>query len=350
MDVSVASEVETWWQCPVGHEWRESVRSRTAPREWKHGDLAACPLCLGARRQAVYDCGHPTTVRTGHLDPTYECPTCVHHKLRASKQRWDLLLQARTDYEPTRPEIDTRLDALDFPRSMPAALAVEWRRHARRRIGYAMIQEFGYGDLGAAGAVDEALRTLNEKGDQQPDADRLRAALEAGEPIEIYERRFWTQGVVHVMDLPMARKISTRSVGDRMDQSIRAILSSRINRRRPRWLEGTAAMTSLITDLVVAWGEADEDGPWRGHRELTPPFIPSDGRMCGKVDIVLTRPETADIVVEIDSTHNLRSLEKLQFAASAGATAIWIRWHSGAPRSMSDIHVIDLIDLTRAES
>lgn len=75
--------------------------------------------------------------------------------------------------------------------------------------------------------------------------------------------------------------------------------------------------------------------------------MPTTGSLCGQIDVVLTQAGSQDLVVEIDSAHNSRSMEKLRFAYTAGATAIWIRWHSGAVRKVRGVHVIDLLDQTR---
>jgi hypothetical protein len=63
--------------------------------------------------------------------------------------------------------------------------------------------------------------------------------------------------------------------------------------------------------------------------------------------VVLTRPGSRDMVVEIDSTNKDRSMEKLRFAHLAGATAVWIRWRQGAVRKVPGVHVIDLVADTR---
>ncbi|SMD27177.1 hypothetical protein SAMN05661093_10774 [Kibdelosporangium aridum] len=78
-----------------------------------------------------------------------------------------------------------------------------------------------------------------------------------------------------------------------------------------------------------------------------PPFIPTTGTLCGQLDMVLTRTGSPDLVVEIDSAHQSRSMEKLQFAHAAGATATWIRWNYGTARKIPGIHVIDLISQTK---
>ncbi|MFC7614275.1 hypothetical protein ACFQV2_12805 [Actinokineospora soli] len=69
--------------------------------------------------------------------------------------------------------------------------------------------------------------------------------------------------------------------------------------------------------------------------------------MSGRVDVVLTRLGSPDLVVEIDSAHKPRSMEKLQFAYAAGATAVWVRWREGTVRKIPGVHVIDLVNQTR---
>ncbi len=95
--------------------------------------------------------------------------------------------------------------------------------------------------------------------------------------------------------------------------------------------------------MVARWRSFSK----RSFAELTPPFIPAGGSLCGSIDVVLTREGSPDLVVEIDSEHQPRSMEKLQFAHAAGATAVWIRWNYGAVRKVPGVHVIDLLDQTK---
>ncbi|MDQ7806029.1 hypothetical protein Q5425_19995 [Amycolatopsis sp. A133] len=58
--------------------------------------------------------------------------------------------------------------------------------------------------------------------------------------------------------------------------------------------------------------------------------------------MVITPPRGADLVIEIDSAHNPRSVEKLQYAHAAGAVSIWSRWRAGPLQEVPGVTTIDL--------
>jgi hypothetical protein len=345
--ISVASDVEVWWRCLAGHEWAEAVRDRAAPRKWKRGSIAACGLCLGHHALQICACGNQRLVKATVPSSDYECSSCVRARHTAQREHERLREAARTSYGATRENSDVLLNAL-VPARLPAALAVEWRRAVGRGLRDAMVDELGYGELGVVGAIDAALRGIQDEGDLLAGVDELRAAYAAGEPIRFMDRTFWTQGVMHVLGLDCGdRPRRDREAVASLEQWVRAGVGGVVNRRRPPGTYSTADLTRVITDLVGQWGRHDETGPWRGFFELVPPFIPTTGFRCGHVDVVLTRAGSPDLVVEIDSAHHGRSMQKLQFAHAAGATAVWIRWNIGAVRKVPGVHVIDLLGLTR---
>jgi hypothetical protein len=194
--------------------------------------------------------------------------------------------------------------------------------------------------------INQALRQIQDEGDLLPTIDELQAAHAAGEPIEFMDKTFWTHGVLYALGADVMDAPSDRATAASLEHWVRAGVGGVVN-GRPAGGYNTADITQVITDLVQEWGQHDQTGPWRSHLEVAPPFIVSTGALCGRFDVLLTRTGTPDVVVEIDSQHRSRSMEKLRFAHTAGATAVWIRWHSGALRNVPGIYVIDLLDLTK---
>ncbi|WIX76894.1 hypothetical protein QRX50_36540 [Amycolatopsis carbonis] len=108
----------------------------------------------------------------------------------------------------------------------------------------------------------------------------------------------------------------------------------------------TKTITRILTGLVLDWADAQprkfRHKRWIGYRELTIPITPGGAIRYGRLDVVVTRPGPPDLVIEIDSTNNPRSVEKLQFAHAAGAVPVWIRWGSGARHEPPGVTTIDL--------
>jgi hypothetical protein len=339
--ISVASSVEVCWVCPAGHEWTESVRDRVASRKWKRGRVEACGLCVGFHVLESCACGNQRMVKASPPPSGYECWSCARAKRAAQEEQRRLREQARTGYDPSYAETDAMLDLI-VPARLPPALEVQWRLEVRTRVHSAMVNERGYGEYGTVGAIDEALSRIQDEGDLLPTTEQLLAAHTQGEPIQFMRRTFWTQGVLHVLGIDVPGR--SRDRGN--VASLRRWVRTGVERRARAGHYQTAEMTQFITSLVQQWGE-QERRPWRSFVELTPPFIPTDGEMCGAIDMILTRPRSLDLVIEIDAAHNPRSLEKLQFADTAGATAVWIRWHDGSVRHSPEIHIIDLVNQTK---
>lgn len=348
--VSVASDLEVWWLCPAGHEWIEPVRDRAAPRKWKHGDIAACGACVGFHALQHCACGRDSRlIRTGCLSIPHECMRCATARLREQRlqrERWEAREAARTDYVPDLAEANMLLDGI-VPAGLPPVLVIEWRRAFRTVLLSGMEQEHGYGSLSTPGAIKDALRRIQDQGNALPAPEALNAAYTAGEPISCLGRQFWTHGVLHVLQIPTPGLPSDHTSATSLERAVRAGLCQ--IRVEPHLTGGhtTAALTRVITDLVEQWGTGDDTGTWNSYFEVVPPFIPSTGSLCGHLDVVLTRPGSRDLVVEIDSTNKDRSMEKLLFAHRAGATAIWIRWRSGTVRHVPGVYVIDLVAETR---
>ncbi|MFE7504365.1 hypothetical protein [Promicromonospora sp. NPDC057488] len=94
----------------------------------------------------------------------------------------------------------------------------------------------------------------------------------------------------------------------------------------------TSQVTARLTGAVRDW--ADANG-WLSRAEV-PLLVPDDvtnvSRRRGLYDLVIERPGTIDLVVEIDRANKRWSAEKLGLAAAQGMEAVWIRW-SGEPPS-----------------
>lgn len=347
--ISVASDVLVWWGCPDGHAWMERVRDRAALRKWKRGDVAACGVCVGVHALEVCACGRGRLIRATVSPSAYECLVCSRARRQELRERWEEQRRreaARTDYVADFDEGEALLGSI-APAHLPSALLAEWRRAVRGYLHGGMVNERGYGELSTSGAIEAALRRIQDMGDLAPAVEELRAAHAAGEPIRFMGRTFWTQGVVHVLEFGAPRWPRDVVAAASLERWVRAGLRRVINHQRPAASYSTAALTRVITDLVEHWGHNDPTGAWRSFFELVPPFIPSSGSLCGQMDVVLTRAGSPDLVVEIDSAHRVRSMEKLCFAQAAGATAVWIRWHRGATRTVPGVHVIDLVAQTK---
>ncbi|GAA4410195.1 hypothetical protein GCM10023148_01320 [Actinokineospora soli] len=342
LTISSASDLEVWWICAAGHEWSEQVRSRTAPRRWKGDDVAACGLCTGFHVLVACACGKQRLAKAAEAGVSYECVQCWSAKER-ERARWARRrARARTDFNPTLAECDELARSI-APTHLPPVLTTEWCRAVVPRLYEALLNERGYGKYNTLGAVEDTLRRLKEEGDLLPAIEQLRAAHAAGEPIEFMRRRFWTQGVLHVLGLADEQPPDNQSALS-LHRWLRRELGQVLI---PTSRYSTSDVTSILTGLVLRWGLHDKTGPWRGFLELVPPFIPTNGYMSGRVDVVLTRLGSPDLVVEIDSAHKPRSMEKLQFAYAAGATAVWVRWREGTVRKIPGVHVIDLVNQTR---
>ena len=87
-----ASGYKAWWRCPQGHEWQQTVNSRTSLPEYKRGDPAACPECSRPEdEQRIahrYPCGHTVTVMRRAAAQGYEqCYDCRLNHPRPTAKR-----------------------------------------------------------------------------------------------------------------------------------------------------------------------------------------------------------------------------------------------------------------------
>jgi hypothetical protein len=262
--VSVASDVQVWWVCPAGHEWIERVRHRAASRRWKQNDIAACGVCVGYHALQCCPCGQDNRLtRASKAAMAYKCLSCTRGCWRAQcDARWReqrLREAARTDYVPDWAEADALLDDI-VPAGLPPVLVVEWRRVYRNHVLLGMVNERGYGKLGTLGAIDSALLRIKElSGDSLPAAETLYVAHAAGQPVDIFGRRYWARGVLHVLRLPAVRLPRDRTSPASLERAVRAGLRQVATRGKPAGDYATAALTRILTDLVMRWGSQRRD-------------------------------------------------------------------------------------------
>jgi hypothetical protein len=111
----------------------------------------------------------------------------------------------------------------------------------------------------------------------------------------------------------------------------------------------TDAITARITQEVVSWAVARG---WAVRAEARMLFPRSPVALqSGFVDVLVRRPyPDPHIAIEIDSTDKSWSLAKLQYAASHGMHAIWVRWGDDAWAGVhSDVDVIQLMARRRPD-
>ena len=111
-------------------------------------------------------------------------------------------------------------------------------------------------------------------------------------------------------------------------------------------LERVPDQTSWLTASLREW--AHELG-WSPFREIRLPLA-GDERESGRLDLVIFRPAMPELVIELDSKNDPRSVAKLERARDLGALAVWIRWNAGGTREIPGVHVLDLTRLVRADA
>lgn len=66
--INASSPQKVLWRCAVGHEFTESVHTRTSLQRWKSGKIEACPWCLGHRYLVKFRCGHTREYRASSAE------------------------------------------------------------------------------------------------------------------------------------------------------------------------------------------------------------------------------------------------------------------------------------------
>lgn len=346
-----------WWRCGAGHEWQDIVHTRTLLPAWKRGDVAACKVCVGYHVIVAFDCGHTTDVRAEFAEPHRGCPTC--RKARGDRieaewveQRAANSVAAKKTYAECEDRARALLDDLPVP-DVPAALLFEWRRTALHEIRSAIVKEERFDKTGMVGTTLAQQRRRLAAG-LVPSVEELRATVAACEPVRILDKGHWPAGWLHLLCRQQAEvsgnDVSEELLVNELTAALAAEVIALTKEYGPGRLRVTDA-TKFLTAAVRRWAE-DRESKWRSHRwiayrELSLPVTPGGSARFGRLDLTVMRPDGPDLVVEIDSTHNAQTVEKLGFVRDAGAVAIWVRWNAGRVEAPDGIHVIDLIEATR---
>uniref|UniRef100_UPI003F491FFB zinc-ribbon domain-containing protein n=1 Tax=Amycolatopsis sp. CA-096443 TaxID=3239919 RepID=UPI003F491FFB len=330
-NTSAKNSLRAYWRCPAGHVWCETVAARTGMPAWKQGDRAACRVCVGHSVPTKFTCGHTVLMEARFSRPDRTCPACQRATwAEIEKQRDAQRERARVTHAGTGDEARELLADIEIPESAPAPLVIDWRREALTLIRRAMVAEREFGKTGATGtAKRQATQALTAL---PPAEEQLRAAVDAGNPVVVLGKAHWPYGWLHLLGHETAVPAEEPETVDFLHAWLQHGL---VRGGRDRLASSdTKSGTRILTGLVLDWADAQpykfRHHRWVGYRELTIPITPGGSTRYGRLDIVITRPGKPDLVIEIDSTHNPRSVEKLQFAHAAGAVPIWIRWQAGS--------------------
>ncbi|GAA1027201.1 hypothetical protein GCM10009565_48270 [Amycolatopsis albidoflavus] len=251
--------------------------------------------------------------------------------------------KARAASAATGDEARELLAGIDIPESVPAPLVAGWRSVALTLIRRAMVAERAFGKTGAVGTAKKHAGQL--LAGLPPGEAELRAAVDAREPVKILGKAHWPHGSLRVLGHDSEPPAEDPAAVAALRTWLRQALAG-TDLKADAESHSTAAVTGLLTGLVRDWADAQprtfRHNRWIGYRELTVPVTPGGARRYGRLDVVVNRPGRPDLVIEIDSAHNPRSVEKLLFARDAGAVPIWIRWLGGSLHEHPDITVIDL--------
>lgn len=341
-NTSAKNSLRAYWRCPAGHVWCETVAVRTGTPAWKRGDRAACRVCVGHSVPTKFTCGHTALVEARFSRPDRACPGCRRTaRAEIENQRDAQREKARATDAGSGDEARELLAGIEIPESVPAPLVIDWRNAALMLIRRAMVAEREFGKNGAVGTARRRATQLLTA--LPPAEEQLRAAVDARNPIVVLGKAHWPYGWLRLLGHETAPPAQEPETVD----ALRTWLQHWLPQGNPSRSLGadTKSGTAILTRRVLDWADAQprkfRHHRWVGYRELTIPITPGGSTRYGRLDIVITRPYDPDLVIEIDSAHNPRSVEKLQFAHAAGAVPIWIRWHSG-PLHDTGVPTIDL--------
>lgn len=227
-------------------------------------------------------------------------------------------------------------------------MTADWRSAALTMIRRAIVAEREFGKTGAVGtAKRQAAQLLTEL---PPGEEVLRAAVDARSPAMLLGKAHWAPGWLRALGHDTPPPVEDPTAVESLRAWLRRELAG-VDLKTTAADRGTKNVTRSLTGTVLDWADAQprkfRHHRWLGYRELTVPVTPGGSVRYGRFDIVVNRPQQADLVIEIDSAHNPRSVEKLLFARDAGAAAIWIRWLGG---QLHDHPGITTIDLRTAQS
>lgn len=338
------------WRCPAGHEWEEQVHARTVPKPWKRGDRAACRICVGFHVIVTFACGHTDEVKAEHGDPERDCLACRNARWEERRAAAPAnSAAAKRLYADCADHGQALLDGLPAP-DVAAPLLFEWRTWGLNRLRLAIVREQQFGQ---ADATEHALTDVRRAAETLlPAVDDLRAAVDGRHPVHILEKQHWPTGWLH--HLGALQTPAPAEDGVLIDQ-LREVLTAGVDAvvggyGREQQLR-TDRVTRFLTEAIKSWAYGQETQSrarrWNVYGELSLPLTPGGSTRYGRLDLTVMRPERPDLVIEIDSQHKEKSIEKLTFARAAGATAVWVRWRGGRVDAPAGIPVIDLTEATR---
>ena len=313
------------WVCSAGHRWSEKVAQRTKDAQWKEGDPAACRLCSGHYVEVAFSCGHTLTIPAWRAPsgerPCNECRSSAYEKRRLAYEdnRDEILAACRADAAPLAEQLwqERGYDKLAVPLHKRAQMKL------RTAITYSVVGERSFGTDPIS---PKLLATLHELDQLLQGAPPTR---DDG-PVMILGEAFWGRALTGDAQ-PLARvELDTLAS---LDLAAAKALEDPLNRKRT-----TADQTWWLTEALRDW--AHRLG-WSPFREIRLPLA-RDERESGRLDLIVYRRGLPELVIELDSKNDPRSVAKLERSRDLGALAVWIRWHVGGTRRIRGVHVLDL--------
>lgn len=339
------------WRCAGGHEWDEVISTRTAMPAWKKGDVAACRVCVGYHSIVTFDCGHTAEVKTEFSNPDLGCPACRHAAYQSRRAGYaDRAAAAKLTRAEDRNQARELLSEIDVG-DIPAPLLGDWQAQALRDLTFAVSRERHHDEPGLTEVTLEAIRANTRI--LLPTAADLEFAVRTRQPVQVLRRAYWPRGWQHYLD-PSTADVSASLADEGTIADLRLCLRTAVTEEKSGGHNdrlNVAGLTRWMTETVATWAYgqvAERPSRWSVYRELSIPVTtPGKTGRFGRLDITVLRLGAPDLVVEIDSAHNDRSVSKLTFARDAGAVAVWVRWHSGRVEAPEGVSVIDLVEATR---
>lgn len=336
---SSTSQDSVWWLCPRGHEWQQTIASRTNMPGWKAGDRAACRECLGDRWWGQYECEHSNwfpTAKDRDVALTRLCTACRKHDIQrayaetvmeeAGVAAFLRALRSRHEY--------THLGDVTFDPHATLPLIGNWYTRALNHLERLR-------GRGTHLTHAMARRELEEvKGWAQhltPSPETLEEAIAENDLVSLplISQRMWPAGWQwhrYAIPQPAVEPGEDVKVANIIAKHITA-WSARIAVDRVHW--NTSELTHGLTGQIAqALRYYDSSG--RVHREALIPLIRQGGSKGGFLDLVLCRATGPDIVVELDSQAKPWSAHKLNYARTAGALTVWVRFGQGPVSPLTD--------------
>ncbi|MFE9254126.1 zinc-ribbon domain-containing protein [Streptomyces sp. NPDC006879] len=346
-------QVAVWWRCAAGHEWEETISTRTTLPKWKNGDVAACRECVGYRVSYTYpDCGHTVKVTPeSAAKKRGRCWDCQSRWWQENEPRLKKELSAAAKAAAGR--AGKLLDTVVLPADMPAPLAAEWRWWAAKHLQGAIAAEE---KMGKEGRTDEVLASVTEMAARlTPTKEKAGRAAATDGVLRILNQAHWAEGWLHVLTGRGPRPVAEQDL-----QDIALILADYLQ----RWTDDAAAqvaqnradgygppstpqITKALTGAVLDFARTVLGPNCRAYRELRLPLVPDGKGRYGRADVVICSPLSPGLVIELDSRPNPASAQKLAFARDAGAFPLWVRFGEGGIDKTDGVMVLDLREAVR---